>query len=101
MAENPDYIGLYIDTDRETAKVGMGYRNFLVLDRGKKWATLLYIPTVTKIRVPVEDLLRSAPVEASRSYLKARLREAVAYRKKLNMPWSESGVNLARQVLSA
>lgn len=84
------------------ARLGSGFRNFFVLNEGRIWITLLYIPTMTKIRFMIRTL---NPPFKEISYnpkrLAATIRSTGAFRRSLNCSCSASGERVALAILKA
>lgn len=87
-----EYLNLYLQDSR----VGSGRRNFVVMKRGRKNATLLYIPTLTKIEVPLSDLEKGKPVDIDEKTLRKNIRKQAEMRHALFCSWSKAAV---RQLL--
>jgi hypothetical protein len=91
-------IQLYVDDSR----VGSGYRRFLVLEVGRKWVTTLYLPTLTKVRFPISELERNpsyTEVEGNRRTLHRLIKSTLKTRKRLGLPYSNSGTKAALELL--
>jgi hypothetical protein len=91
-------IQLYLDDSR----IGSGYRRFLVLEVGRKWATLFYAPTLAKLRLPIEAVERNPSyeeVETNRRLLRRLIKDAVKTRKRLGLGYSEDAVKTALDML--
>lgn len=67
----PRAISLYLDHP----KVGCGWRSYLVLKEGRKWATLLCTETAEDLRLPLADLKAGRPLVIKPSRCARRLRE--------------------------
>lgn len=90
------YINLWTDEPR----IGCGYRPYLVIHRGRKWAALLYLPTLTRIRVPLASLAKGddcGPMNWKR--VAKRIRTTRRDRKRWGLPFSEAGVAEALSLL--
>ena len=83
-----EYVSLYL----QDSKVGSGRRNFIVLKRGRKKATLLYVPTVTKVIVPIEELDNAIVRDVSWPKMKSILAMNADGRHRNFCSWSRSAV---------
>lgn len=77
-------ISLYLDD----AKVGCGVREFVPLRYGTKWAELLYVPTLTMVRIPLDAAKRAKPVEVRPKALASRIYAIARQRKALGLPYN-------------
>lgn len=94
-----DRIQLYLDDKH----VGLGYRRFLVIEVGRKWATLLYLPTLHKMRMSIEEIERNQTyreVDINRRVLRRLIKDAARQRKALQLPYSANDVKTALDLLS-
>src|SRR5262249_17316188 len=67
-----DYFRLHV----EKARTGCGWRAFICIDVGRRWAHLCEPATGIRIKVPKEDLRHARPIERPRwSRIAKQLRE--------------------------
>ncbi len=64
-----DYVMLYL----QDSKAGSGFRNFVVVTVGRKWVKMLYLPTMTTLKIGLREYEKAIPISISRSKLKALL----------------------------
>lgn len=79
-----DRIELYLDHHT----VGAGYRRFTVVKLGRKWATLLYLPTLTALDLTIDELHRNPSlvhVESDPRTLRRLIRATLRERKQLGL----------------
>lgn len=88
---NDIYVRLYIDH----ARIGCGFRNYLILSRGHRWARLFYIPTLTVVTIPVGVLALGVPIRHKPRRLIGRIRERQRERRRLGLAWSKPGTAAA------
>lgn len=97
---NPgDRIQLYLDD----ARVGSGYRRFLVLEIGRKWVTLFHLPSLSKLRLAREEIERNPTfriVDGNRRTLRRLIRDTAKTRRRLGLSYSDSGAKQALELLT-
>lgn len=92
-------ISVYLDD----ARLGCGYRRLLVLEVGRKWAVLFHLPTLRTIRLPIEQLKRNRTyreIDGNRRTLRRLIKAELATRKRLGLPYSNSGTKAALELLA-
>ena len=77
-------------THFDQSRIGSGRRRVVVLNEGRAWATLFYLPTLTRFRVPLKDLRAAeiAPREPITGAFKRRVRARIALARKCGERWS-------------
>ena len=67
----PQYLNLYLDH----AKVGCGWRAYVLIRVGRKWARLVCTETAETLSIEVKELRGARPLPFKRTRLARRLRQ--------------------------
>lgn len=67
---NPIFVQLWLDHPA----IGCGYRRFLILQRGRKWAKIFDPFTLCAASIPIAELAAATPVELKARSLAARIK---------------------------
>lgn len=70
--------------------VGAGERIFFVIKRGRKFATLLYVPLLAKVSIPVSMLNGAETIDLPTKKLLRTIRAQERDRKRLGLSYSKT-----------